>query len=203
VYPHEPAVLYRSARELGTTPLIRYWTYYQVLEYFFPRYSLEEARRTASHILVDPRFDPHREEDVSRLLDSLGQATGRNRTTEEKDLATTLNAIVTESEIRQYIDDSGLEDLLRSKDSEVSDKRIILAGNEPTRGSVAARIYDIRCRIVHSKSDGGSGGTGLLPGTYHEDLVLRELPLIEFLAQRALIASAERSDFAPRRTVSA
>jgi hypothetical protein len=57
---------------------------------------------------------------------------------------------------------------------------------------VAVRIYDIRCRIVHSKSSSERDiGPGLLPGTHHDDLLRDELPLMEYLAQAALVSAAE------------
>jgi hypothetical protein len=193
-YPHEPMTLFRSAREMSATPIIRYWSYYQVLEFFFPRYSLEAAMRVASNIVKHPRFDPYSSDEITRLIGAITDTTGRSRNYEDRDLLSTITSLVEERELIEFITRSSLEEVLKDKSSEISDKRVILASGEPVRTSVAARVYDIRCRIVHSKADGGGGGTGLLPGTHHEDLVLQELPLVEFLAERALVASAARLD---------
>ena len=55
---------------------------------------------------------------------------------------------------------------------------------------VANRIYDIRCRIVHAKEDGGpSGNTDvLLPFSAEADLLGPDVMLVRFVAQKAIIA---------------
>jgi hypothetical protein len=194
-FPHEAVALFRAGQERRTSPIIRYWSYYQVLEYFFPRYSLENARTVARQALVDPRFDPHADSDVARLVELLSARLGHGRRSESQDLETTVMATVEEESLQQFIEHAGLTEILRDKESPVSSRTVRPGGSEDVRRLVADRVYDVRCRIVHAKSDGGGRAGGLLPGTEDEEWVRRELDLVQFLAERALVASAEPLTF--------
>jgi hypothetical protein len=189
-YPHEAMMLYRSAHQ-RVAPLIRYWAYYQVLEYFFPRYSLEDARKRLSQVIRDPLFDRYNENDVTKAVQAASSNLSNSR--EEEQLKLTIASIVDESDIRDFIEtDRTLANQLSDKHSEVSHLRVTLHDAD-VRSTISSRIYDIRCQIVHNKREGGPrGSTGLIPGSHHEDLVRVELPLIEYLAQRALVAGSER-----------
>jgi hypothetical protein len=169
-YPHAPVALYQAGRDRGTSPLIRYWSFYQVLEYFFPTYHQAEALRHLQRHLRSPVFDPHNHADVLKAVE-LATNAGHNAASEQEQLNVTLRAIVSPEEVQALVGDASPEFLAR----------------------LAARVYDIRCQIVHSKSSSPRGeGPGLLPGTHHDDLVAAELPLISFLAEQALAASAQR-----------
>jgi hypothetical protein len=87
---------------------------------------------------------------------------------------------------------SGLAEQLEDRKSELTEYAVKLNASGELISQLARRIYDIRCRIVHSKSTSQrEGGPGLLPGTHHDDLVRNELPLMEYLAQQALVSAAE------------
>jgi hypothetical protein len=58
------------------------------------------------------------------------------------------------------------------------------------RNDVSDRIYDIRCKIVHTKSDSRSeDGDLLLPFSKEADQLVYDIELVEYLAQRVLIAA--------------
>ena len=187
-YPHAPILLYRLGRDRALPPVIRYWALYQVLEYFFPRYSSEEALRRLSRHLLSPSFDPHREEDVLTAISMVGSATGGP----ERDmLTTTLDAITSAPELRRVIAELGIADVLKKEGKDLSVELVDPQSDDLVR-KLAHRVYDVRCRIVHSKSSTLSQlGPGLLAGTAHDDLIQPELPLLEYLAQQAIVASAE------------
>jgi hypothetical protein len=53
------------------------------------------------------------------------------------------------------------------------------------------RIYDIRCKVVHTKSlEDGGGEDMILPFSKEADLLIDDVELIQFLARRVLIASS-------------
>ena len=53
------------------------------------------------------------------------------------------------------------------------------------------RVYDIRCKVVHTKnSDGREREEMILPFTKEADLLLDDVELVRFLARRVLIASS-------------
>ena len=191
-YPHAPMALYQAGRDRVSSPLMRYWSFYQVLEYFFPRFSQQEAVKQLSRLLRSPVFDPHDDEDVLRAV-QLSTAAGKGYGSEEEQLHTTLKAVVSSREVIEFIEASGLTEQMQDKSSELTKKPMRQSGNDDVLLPLAQRIYDIRCRIVHSKSASArDAGPGLLPGTHHDDLVRHELRLMEFLAQQALLAAADR-----------
>ena len=59
------------------------------------------------------------------------------------------------------------------------------------RADVAERIYDIRCKIVHTKSDSRDGSVELLlPFSPEADQLSNDIALVQFIAQKVLIASS-------------
>lgn len=193
-YPHEPVMLFKAGVDRLAPATIRYWALYQVLEYFFPKYATEEVRRRLGRMLRDPRFDVHSDEDLAQAANLL-MGSGRAQLGRElEQLTSTVQSIVDEDELRDFIVEAGLVETVADRRSEASSEVIALGPGDDVRKSASRRIYDIRCRIVHSKSDGRDSGGGLIPGSHHDDLIRAELPLIYFLAERALIASAERLD---------
>lgn len=190
-YPRAAIALYQAGRDRFSSPLIRYWAYYQVLEYFFPRFSQDKAVRQLSRLLRNPGFDPHSNDQILKAVD-LAVAVSKGHGSEEEQLYTTISSIVDSTEITELIDDLGIGSVL-SKRSEISQKTVKTSDRTEVLQQLSQRIYDIRCSIVHSKhSNSRTSGPGLLPGTHHDDFIASELPLIEYLARQALFASAER-----------
>ena len=190
-YQHAAVVLYRAGRDRTSPPLIRYWSLYQVLEYFFPKHSQAEALSQLARHLRSPAFDAHRDEDVLKAIELATNARAGS-VTEEQQLSTTLRAITSTGELLEVIEKLGLKDHLETRNSELTQNIVRITSTEDLLVQLARRIYDIRCRIVHSKSaNQRDSGPGLLPGTHHDDLAAKEVPLMEYLAQQALIVSAE------------
>lgn len=186
-YPHAPVLLYRLGRDRLLPPVIRYWALYQVLEYFFPKYSSEQALRRLARHLRSPSFDPHREEDVLAAIGLVGASANAG----ERDLLiSTLRAITSPEELRAAISELNIAAVLKSEGRGLSQEMVNPESDDVLR-LMALRIYDVRCKIVHSKSSGDDLGPGLLAGTAHDDLIQPELPLLEYLAQQALVSSGE------------
>lgn len=200
-YPHEAVLLYQAGRDKSTAPLIRYWSLYQVLEYFFPKHTQAEALRQLSRHLRSPAFDPFRDEDVLKAV-QLATSAGKGFGSEEEQLLTTLRAITSPEEVVDLATMSRLKGQLEDRKCELTNKALKFSAGDELMPQLAQRIYDIRCRIVHSKSASQrDSGPGLLPGTHHDDLVRNELPLMEFLAQQALVSAAEPLMLPPRGTL--
>jgi hypothetical protein len=69
---------------------------------------------------------------------------------------------------------------------------LVRLDSEEVIKQLAQRIYDARCRIVHSKSSSiHDTGPGLIAGTSHDDHIRPESPLMEHSVQQALVAAAE------------
>lgn len=189
-YAHAPMLLYRSGRDRITAPLIRYWTLYQVLEYFFPQFVKQEALRQLSRLLRNPGFDAHRDSDVRRVVEVISKTSGSSLP-EREQLRLTIQAIATPDELLEVVQLSGAAQQLADKKCPLS-KKVVTNSRSDVGEQLAERIYDIRCSIVHSKSDHPqASGPGVLPETDEDDLIRAELPIMEFLAQQALIGTAE------------
>lgn len=109
-YPHAPMVLYRLGRDRSLPGVVSYWCLYQVLEYFFPRYSSQNSLEQLARQLRFPSFDPHRQEDLLERLNIAGSVASYG---ERPLLATTLEAIVTLGELRAAVDELQLADALK------------------------------------------------------------------------------------------
>lgn len=192
-YPHAPVALYQAGRDRMTSPLLRYWAFYQVLEYFFPRYLQRETVSNIARIVRSPAFDPHDESTVLRLAALSGAGRG-SQPSEEQQLVLCLKSVTSMEDVGACIEESGLTSALADRKSALSESVVRLDADDLLL-QLGKRIYDIRCKIVHSKSLGGqNGGAGLLPGTEDEDLIFQELRLMRFLAEQALAANASRLD---------
>jgi len=63
-----PISLYWYGRSALGMPLLQYLAFYQVIEYYYPTYSQEEAKRKIRTILKDPTFRTDRDGDIGKVL---------------------------------------------------------------------------------------------------------------------------------------
>ncbi|RKR87459.1 hypothetical protein BDK92_1735 [Micromonospora pisi] len=191
VYDEEPLTLYMHARAVRGMPLVEYLGYYQSLECYFPAYVHADMVRRVGQKLRDPAFNPSRNGDIAALL-GMVQAGGGGMP-EVEQLKLLLRNCLNENELVSFIRQSpGSEEFLGAK-KELSGVPLIHLndlGRKPS-DQVAARIYALRCRIVHTKVDGGPKGASLLlPHSYEARKLDHDLALIRFISQRVLIAEA-------------
>jgi hypothetical protein len=104
VYDEEPVALYMYARSARGMPLLEYLAYYQSIEFYFPRYSAEEVRRRVEGIVKDPRFNPHLDRDIGRLVEVVQGKGGRTYGSELDQLKATLQSCVEPEEIREFVE---------------------------------------------------------------------------------------------------
>ncbi|MEU4798676.1 hypothetical protein [Streptomyces sp. NPDC023327] len=192
-YSKDPLSLYNYARSAVGMPLLQFLAYYQVLEYYFPRYSQRDLLDRLRNELRDPRFRPDDDLHLSRIL-RISQHSGRGYGDERSQLKATVRYSVSGDSIAEFIEsDAGLLE-------NFSQKKPLIPGLSPVDvkkrsdlvNSVCERIYHIRCLVVHSKEDGGGNMEKLLlPFSKEADDVRTENELMQFLAQKVLIAGAE------------
>lgn len=194
-YDREPMSLYWYAKSAAELPLLRFLANYQVMEFYFPVYSQAEAQRTLRNVLKDPAFDPSRDADVAKLLTAIKVgAKGRNTYGDESEqLEATIRASVTADDIREFLI-SESEERYRFYTSDDAKKLTgetisVRRKSDDHRGLVAKRIYAIRNRIVHHKG-GFEEREPLLPFDRETAHLRHDVDLVEFLAQKVLIASS-------------
>lgn len=195
VFPHQeyeyaPVSLYWYARSANRLPLLQYLAYYQTIEYFFGHYAVEDARKKIKFLLKNPAFRLDRDTDISRIVDVVGNS--RNGIGSEREqLLTTINSCLSAEDIREFLSVQAITEFLTSEKSKHFHSIPIRNRALDLRGDLATRIYDIRCRIVHTKADGGRERVDLLlPFSREAGLLGMDIEIIKFVSRQILINSS-------------
>jgi hypothetical protein len=193
-YGNEPMALFWFARGVWNAPTIQYLAYYQIIEYYYPRYTTADAQRAIQNVVKAPTFDANRPSSVQELLSALRKSawgTGR-----EKDmLGATLKQCVSVEQLRAFLTQDGERlNFIQSREGQNlagSNHRINPGqGDEDLWRSVYDRVYNLRCRIVHAKGSGYDTDP-LVPYSSEVRLMQYDIELVRFLATKVIIASAE------------
>ncbi len=191
-YDDAPITLYWYARSAIGMPLLQFLAYYQCVEFYYPTYSQSEARRRIRNVLKDPTFRADRDTDLMKVLSVFG--TGPRGIADERSmLRATIRECVSEVQIRDYFERSEeCREIFSTKTKGLTDCKIPIANaNADLRDDVADRIYDLRCKIVHTKTGSGDDSVELLlPYSKGAELILHDVELLRFVAQQVLIASS-------------
>ena len=191
-YDPEAMSLYWYARAATATPLLRFLAYYQIIEFYFPKYAHHRAMTTIRNVLKDPRFDALRDTDVMKVFEAIRvNSKGRFRS-EVQQLEAAIEHCIQPEELRDFF----LSNKWRYAfyDSEYQTK--VARAKIPLRGpsfdhhkDVARRVYEIRCRIVHTKA-GYEEQEPLLPFDPEVEFLRFDIDLIEFLARKVLMEAS-------------
>lgn len=194
-YAQEATALYEYGRTAVGTPLLEFLAFYQVIEYFFPLFSRAETLRRLRRQLADPRFDLYDDSQLNQIL-AIASQSPRGFGGERDQLKDTLDAVIEDTELRAFIGSDEEREKFLTEGKKLKDVRVINprdAGTRLTR-QAADRVYDLRCRIVHTKEDGGSsGGKMIVPGSNESKILSHDIDLVQFLAQKVIIAGARRA----------
>ncbi|MEU7176287.1 hypothetical protein ABZ949_32935 [Micromonospora tulbaghiae] len=193
-YSHEATSLYTYGRSAAAMPLLEFLAYYQVMEFHFPIYSKRELMQRVRHELLDPRFDAANDAQLARVVSIL--AGGPRGLAESEQLRATLRACADDKGLEEFIkQDPEMEQFLVGK-QEIKGVKSLNFSNRDHRltDQVADRLYQIRCRIVHTKEDGGGiGAEMLLPFGEEASKLSIDISLARYLAQKVLIAGAQHA----------
>lgn len=187
-----PLSLYWYARSASGMPLLQFLAFYQVIEFYFTTYSQAEAHRRMKAILKDPTFRADRDSDIARLLTSVKLSRAGGLGDERSQLRATIAECIEPEALRHFLAEYPDRKEYYSK-SKASPYHIIPLRNEAAdlRPDVADRIYDIRCKIVHTKNDARDGDVELLlPFTAEADQLSFDIELVQFLARSVLMAGS-------------
>ncbi|MYM32361.1 hypothetical protein GTP58_28920 [Duganella sp. CY15W] len=195
-YDSAPLSLYWYARSAVGMPLLQFLAFYQVIEFYYPTYSQAEAKKKIGLILKDPAFRGDRDADLGRLLSTIHVTRSGGYGDERSQLKAT---------IMECLDDNMLHDFITSdgaRKSFLTDKKKGLAGSRISlidgsiRQSVSERIYEIRCKIVHTKTDAKNGEFELLlPFSKEAEELSHDIELVQHVAQKVLIAASSSFKF--------
>jgi hypothetical protein len=195
-YENKPISLYWYARNAQGLPLLQYLAYYQSIEYFFPIFSQNEAKRVIRNILKTPGFTAHKDSDVIKILSAIKSSPSRGYGDERSQLRATIQECLDQDSLKHFIlSNEEMKDFFAIKYKAVSNCKVSItsaSASTDLRLEVAERIYDIRCKIVHTKSGGNEGEDFdlLLPYSKEADLLEYDIELIQYVARQVLIASS-------------
>jgi hypothetical protein len=178
-------------------PLLQFLAYYQVLEFFMPTYSNHEAVMKARNIMKDPRFTPDKDSQIARVLAVL-RPSSRGFGDERSQLESVLRSCVSPEELRKfYLADKNRVAFYKDGFKSVAPQKIPLDNkvSDLNKASdllteTAQRLYEIRCRIVHTKDHADRDLQALLPYSKEAGNLYEDIALSEFVAVAVLIASS-------------
>ncbi len=188
-FDEDALALYWYAKSARKMPLQKFLAFYQVLEFYYPNFTKISARKKIKHLFLDPSFNIDKEKDLNRILAVL-ESNLSNATDERSQLYTTLEECIDSSELKEFFAPKKTHDFFVKKKKEITE--VIIPLNDKKADiikSVASRVYDIRCRIVHTKDLSGSTKP-LLPNSQGVESLNDDIRLLEFLAKKVIIASS-------------
>jgi hypothetical protein len=193
-YDTQPMSLYWYAKTATGMPLLQYLAYYQVVEFYFPVYAEKATHEIARRILKDPTFNPNQEANISQLLGAIKPFLAKGGYGDERAaLIATIKECITTQELRNYLtEDNSRADFFKTKYQITASSKISLdRDTADILTEVANRIYEIRCKIVHTKStESGQSTDLLLPFSMEAQQLSFDIELIQFIARKVLIASS-------------
>jgi hypothetical protein len=173
-------------------PLLQFLAFYQVIEFYFPVYSKAEAQRKVKAVLKDPTFRSDRDADLGRLLSAIYISRSGAYGDERSQVRATLMECVEPEGLRAFLEaDPDRKDFYLAKGKSPYQRLSLANPTADLRNDVSDRIYDIRCKIVHTKSDSRTGDAEiLLPFSREAEQLFFDIQLVRYLAQRVLITAS-------------
>lgn len=198
---------FKQGLEAENNPVYQFLSFYHVLEYFFVLVSDEKLYTDLRSIINQPNFNTVNEKNLDKIIQQIKQH--RNMTDETQMLKNVLEKYITDyvkKELLDFIqnqypfkDEKGKSWLLMNKNHDFetvfsSEKEkyqgIKTDNGHDVLGQCAIRIKTIRNALVHS-SDRYERQERFIPNKHNKQLLEKEIPLIKFLAEQIIIASAE------------
>src|ERR1017187_1659897 len=191
-FDEAPLSLYWYGRGASGMPLLQFLAFYQVVEFYFPVYSKAEAQRKLKATLKDPTFRSDRDADIGKLLSTIQISRSGAYGDERSQLRATLIECVDSDGLRAFLEsDPDRRDFYRAKGGSRYHRLPIENPSADLRNDVSERIFDIRCKIVHSKSDARDEDAELLlPFSKEASELFFDIQLAKYLAQKVLITAS-------------
>ena len=189
-YDRAPMSLYFYGRGAKGLPLVQFLAFYQVLEFYYPICYQAEARRRVRGLLKDPSFRVDRDSDVTRVISALQSSSGF--ADERAMLRATIHECVDPHDLRRFLEqDEIAAEFYKKKAKGLTDRKLPLENKgADLRDDVADRIYELRCKIVHTKSIRDDGYELLLPHSREAGMLSYDIDLIHYIARHTLIFSS-------------
>ncbi|MEU3457748.1 hypothetical protein ABZ671_29780 [Micromonospora sp. NPDC006766] len=176
--------------EQATSPLSTYLSYYQSIEFFLP---FSDERNTIVRLrqeIFSPGFDLGNDASLLKLARAVGRQASP---TERESFQALLSfALPKDKALATFESVDGRHKDHFSKRGPIKDVGLINPlDKRPLAEQIAERIYDLRCRIVHSKVSGGVSGTEpLFPTDAQVDHLEADIELVRLVAVEVITVFA-------------
>lgn len=192
IYDDASMELYWYARSAINMPLLQFLAYYQAIEYYYPTFLNLELTKKLRGIIKNPTFRVGNDSDISKIVSAI-RLKGSHFGAEREQLKATLKECLDEQDILDFMNlNSERVSFFSSKAKGITSKTINLQ-NKGTELyiQIAERIYDIRCKIVHTKGDDSDGDIELLlPFSKEAEKLDEDIELVKFVAQKIIIQTS-------------
>lgn len=191
-YENASIDLFWYARSATRMPLLQFLAYYQSIEFHYPVFYNADVGRKVKSILKHPSFRVDSEADIARIV-SIIKSNGKGFATEKEQLKATLKECIDNDDIENFIkaDEERVKHFLNTSKG-ISKFSINIQNRAELYNQVADRIYDIRCKIVHTKGEEGNEELDLLlPYSKEADNLQEDIELIRLLAQKVIIYTSK------------
>jgi len=194
-YDQEVMSLYWYARTSSKMPLLQFLAYYQILEFYFPQYSYKDAQQKIKNLFKDPTFDINKDNDIAQILNIIKVSSkGKTFGDERSQLKATIQSCIDNESLWSFYHESKEREEffdIQAKNKGLVKQKISFSNKESDiRNDTSLRIYEMRCRIVHTKDDDELDL--ILPTSPDISLIKNDLELIEFVARKVLIAGGRQ-----------
>lgn len=191
-YENASIDLFWYARSATRMPLLQFLAYYQSIEFHYPAFYNADVGRKVKSILKHPSFRVENESDIARIV-AVIKSNGKGFASEKEQLKATLKECIDNDDIANFLkaDEERSKHFLNTSKG-VSKFSINIQNPVELYNQVADRIYDIRCKIVHTKGDEGNEELDLLlPYSKEADNLEEDIELIRLLAQKVIIYTSK------------
>jgi hypothetical protein len=192
MYDSDPMALYWYARSATGMPLLQFLAYYQVIEFYYPIYFNAEVSRRVRSIIKNPSFKIENDSDITRVVTAI-RSNGAGFASEKDQLKATIRECLQSNEIQEFLSENkDCAEFFSAKQKGISQYLL----NPQNRAhdlcdQTADRIYDIRCKIVHTKGNDGSEGVELLlPYSREAEMLGHDIEFLRFICQKVLVYSS-------------
>lgn len=188
-YDEEPMALYWYAKESSNMPLFQFLAFYQVIEFYFPIYANMEAKHKIQNYIKDPRFNANRDSDISKILNLVKISSTQSIGNERDQMKATIKACVDNNELRIFLklDKERKDFYAKNNGKSIAKQKISIENkNSDLISEISERLYQIRCRIVHTKASEIEHDI-ILPYSADIKKIHYDIELIEFISRKILI----------------
>ncbi|MCI3908867.1 hypothetical protein MQC82_04750 [Pseudomonas viridiflava] len=183
-----PVSLYWYGRSAEQMPLLRFLAYYQSVEYAFPKFSKRAAHERVQTILKSPNFMPDNDADVEKIFRAIRLTNSGRMGDEKSQFLSVLKACLQPDEVLDFIQISEeRKKHFTSKQHTLSKFNINLQHKDEIFSAIANRLYEIRCKIVHTKNEVEDGEIEVvLPYSQDIEKLGHDTDLMKFIAEQVI-----------------